>query len=360
MEARRRTLVILGSAALFFALAAGVVLWQRAAQGLPRYTPVTFLPGFVDKAKDAARIEVTGHAVDGDSGRFVVTLSPQGWVLPERGNYPADFNQVRQTLITLAQLTTIAPKTNRPDWLHYLSLDNPPKGLGTDLVVKDASGTVLAHLVFGNVEELGGTAGTAIFVRRPGDTQSYLAKAVFPLQGAVANWISRSVFDMPPGRLQEVVVTPASGPGFTVGRARPTDNVSVLKPQGGTPDFQIINELGFAVAAFTITDVQPAAAIDFKGAAQVSAHGFDGLAINLTVTQRGAETWAQVSAAAAPGAPDAIAQEAAAVTARAHGWAFRLPPEKGAVLMTSLQRLMTPPAPRQGQIAMPGAAPPPQ
>jgi hypothetical protein len=353
MDSRRRMLVILGSAALLFAALAGVVLWQRAAEGLARYTPVAFLPDFAARAKDAARIEVVGH-----DGRFVVALSPQGWVLPERGNYPADFNEVRQTLITLAQLTTIRPGTSRPDWLHYLSLDAPPKGLGTDLVVKDAGGAVLTHLVFGNVEDLGGTAGTAIFVRRPGETQSYLAKAVFPLHGAVASWISRSVFDMGPGRLQQVVVTPATGPGFTVGRARPADNVSVLKPLGGTPDFQVMNELGFAVAAFTITDVQPAASIDFTGASQISARGFDGLAINLSVVQRGADIWTQVSATPAPTAPDSIVQEAAAVNARTRGWAFKVPPEKGALLLTSLQRLMTPPAPTPGQIAMPGAAPP--
>jgi hypothetical protein len=354
MEARRRTLVILGSAALVFALAAGVVLWQRAAEGLSRYTPVTFLPGFTEKAQDAARIEVTSH-----DGRFVVALTPEGWVLPERGNYPADFNEVRQTLITLAQLTTIAPKTSRADWLHHLSLDDPPKGTGTDLVVKDAGGAVLAELVFGNVEELGGTAGTAIFVRHPRDNQSYLAKAIFPLHGAVANWISRSVFDMGPGRLQEVVVTPPNGPGYTVGRRFAADMVSVLKPQGGTPDPQIINELGFAVAAFAVTDVKPATAVNFAGATQVSAHGFDGLAITLTVAQQGGEYWAQVSAAAAPGAKETVAQEAETMNARAKGWAFKVPPERGALMMTSLQRLMTPPAPKQGQISMPGAAPPP-
>lgn len=354
MDARRRTLVILGSAVLVFAVAAGVVLWQRAAEGLIRYTPVTFLPGFADKARDAARIEITGH-----DGRFVVALTPEGWSLPERGNYPADFNEVRQTLIALAQLTTISPKTSRTDWLHYLSLDNPPKGTGTDLVVKDGSGAVLAELVFGNVEELGGTAGTAIFVRHPGENQSYLAKTIFPLHGAVANWISHSVFDMGPGRLQEIAVTPASGPGYTVGRRLPADMVSVLKPQGGTPDPRIIDELGFAVAAFAVTDVKPAAALNLTGATQVSARSFDGLAINLTVVQQGAEYWALVRAVAAPGAADTIQQEAATVNSRAKGWAFRMPPEKGAMMLTSLQRLMTPPAPKQGQISVPGAAPPP-
>ena len=76
MEKRRRVLVILGAAALLFAILAGIVLWQRAAEGQARYTPVTFLPGFADKAKDAARIEVSGH-----DGRFAVELTPSGWVL---------------------------------------------------------------------------------------------------------------------------------------------------------------------------------------------------------------------------------------------------------------------------------------
>jgi len=352
MDSRRRTLAVIGGAALVFALAAGIVLWQRAAEGAARYTPVTFLPGFEEKAKDAARIEVSGH-----DGSFAVALSPNGWVLPDRGNYPAKFDEVRQTLISLAQLTTIAPKTSRSDWLHYISLDDPPKGLGTDLVVKDESGAVLTHLVFGNVEELGN--GTAVFVRHPGDSQSYLARAVFPLHGTVENWLKTGLFDMGPGRLQEVVVTPAAGPGYTVGRHFAAQPVSVLKPEGGTPDPQIVDGLGFAVAAFAVSDVKPAAAIDFKGATRVEAHSFDGLAINLLVTRQGEDYWAQVNAATAPGVPAPITQEAAAVNARTSGWAFKMPPEKGAVLMTSLQRLMTPPAPKQGLIAPPGTAPPP-
>ncbi len=353
MDSRRRTLAVIGGAALVFAALAAIVLWQRAAEGVARYTPVTFLPGFEQKAKDAARIEIRGH-----DGSFAVALTPQGWVLPDRGNYPANFDQVRQTLISLAQLTTIAPKTSRPDWLHYLALDDPPRGLGTELTVKDAGGAVLARLVFGNDEEVGG--GSAVFVRHPGENQSYLARAVFPLHGAVANWLKAGLFDMGPGRLQEVVVTPASGPGYTVGRMFGAQPVTMLKPAGGTPDPQIIDGLGFAVAAFTVSDVKPASGMDFKGATKVEAHSFDGLAINLSVIRQGEEYWAMVTAGAAPRAPAAIAQEAAAVNARTSGWAFRLPPEKGALLMTSLQRLMTPPAPKQGLIMPPGMRPPPQ
>ena len=151
---RRRILTILGSTALVFAAAAAFALYQRAAEGLPRHTPEIFLPGFAESAPRAARIEIIGP-----SGAFAVVQTPQGWVLPDRGNYPADFDEVRRTLISLAQLTTIAPKTQRPDWLTHLALATPPKGNGTQITVKDAQGAVLAQLITGNTEELGDPSG---------------------------------------------------------------------------------------------------------------------------------------------------------------------------------------------------------
>ena len=136
--ARRRTLLILTGAVLLCGLLAGYAVWRRAAEGLPRYTSELFLPGFADRAGDAARIEVVGP----NSAFTVIKESPTGWVL-DRGNFPADFDEVRRTLISLAQLSTIAPKTERPDWLTHLSLGEPPRGNGTLLTVKDAQGAVL-------------------------------------------------------------------------------------------------------------------------------------------------------------------------------------------------------------------------
>ena len=94
---RRRILIALGSAALVFALLAVFAIWQRAAEGLPRYAAETFLPGFTEAAKNATRIEIVAPG-----GAFTVAQTPQGWILPDRGNYPADFDEVRRTLISLA------------------------------------------------------------------------------------------------------------------------------------------------------------------------------------------------------------------------------------------------------------------
>jgi len=352
MDRRRRNLTVLAGAALLFSAAAGLAIWQRAAEGNHSFTPSLFLPGFAARANDAARIEIVGH-----DARFTVVKNGDSWVLADRGNYPANPQEVRQTLITLGQLTTIAPKTARADWLHYLALDMPPKGNGTDLTVKDASGGILAHLVFGNDEDLGGNAGSAVFVRRPDESQAWLSSAVFPLHGDIADWMQKDLFDVGPGRLQEVVVQPPDGPGYTVGREMQSMPVHVISPKGGEADPQLVDQLGFAVASFVIADVRPAAGMDFSGATKVSARSFDGLAVNVEVVRRDGGIWTRISAAPAPKAPPAIVQEAAGINARTANWAFKVPPEKGEAMLVSQKRLLTPPAPKQGQIALPGMHP---
>lgn len=117
-------------------------------------------------------------------------------MLPGHGNYPADFDEVRHTLIGMAALETIAPKTRRADWLHYLSLDAPPKGNGTQITVKDSHGAVLASLILGNMEDLGDPNGTSgVFVRKPNDSQAWLARTVFTPHGDAASWLSTAVLN---------------------------------------------------------------------------------------------------------------------------------------------------------------------
>jgi hypothetical protein len=348
---RRRILIVLGSAALLFALLAGFALTQRAAEGLPRHTPEIFLPGFAQAAQRAARIEITGP-----NGAFAVVQTPTGWVIPDRGNYPADFDEVRRTLISLAQLTTIAPKTQRPDWLTHLALATPPKGNGTQIMVKDAAGAVLAQLITGNSEELGDpSGGTGLFVRRPGENSAWLARAVFATHGDIGAWMLKRTVDIGPARLKSVSVFPAAGGGFTVGRATPNDPVGLEgTPPTAQPDAQLINEIGFAVATLSVEDVRPAGSVDFAGASRVIATSFDGLSVQFELAQLPDGVWARISAnAAAP----AAAQEAAAANARAGGWAFKVPAEKARALLVNRERVLTPPAAmaRQGVMATPSS-----
>jgi hypothetical protein len=348
MDKRRRILIGLGSVALVSLLLAGFALEQRAAEGQPHYTPTEVLPGFSANVKNSATITITSHA-----GTFdVVGVKGNGWVLPGKGNYPANFDEVRHTLIGMAALETIAPKTDRADWLHYLSLDTPPQGTGTQITVKDSHGTVLASLILGNMEELGDPNGTAgVFVRKPGDNQAWLARTVFTPHGDAAAWLSTAVLNLGATRLEEIAMTPDKGAGFTIHRAKPSDQVYFLAapPKVGTPNSVAINAIAYAVTSFSLTDVQPASKMDFTKASHAVARSFDGLLVSFDIIQQGADVWARLTASTAPGAAPMVVNEAAALNAHSAGWAYKLPPEKGAALTSDMAKLMTPPPAPPGQ-----------
>lgn len=342
-DTRRRNLIVLGSATLVSLGLAGFALERRAAQGIAPYAPTAFLPGFADKVKNAALIHIVAPG-----GAFDVAQTAKGWVLPGRGDYPANFDEVRHTLIGLASLQALAPKTSRAEWLHYLSLDTPPKGAGTQVTVQDAKGGVLATLIAGNTEDLGDSNGASgLFVRRPGENQAWLAKGVFVPHGDIGAWLSPHVFDVGPGRLKDVTVTPPGGAAFTVTHPRPSaasfELAIPVPPYKGTPNSPRINDIAYAVSSFSFDDVRSAAAIDFSKASHAVAHSFDGLTVSFDLIRQGDDVWTRLSAAAAPGAKPAIVQEASVINAQASGWAYKLPEQKGRALQSALASLIEPP-----------------
>jgi hypothetical protein len=349
-DKRRRNLIVLGSAALISLGMAGFAVEQRAAQGIPPYAPTTFLPDFSDK--NAALIRIAGPA-----GTFDIVRTDKGWILPARNNYPANYDEVRHTLIGLASLQTIAPRTARADWLHYLALDAPPKGAGIQITVQDAKGATLATLIAGNTEDLGETNGASgLFVRRPGENQTWLARGVFLPHGDIGAWLSPHVFDVGPGRLKDVTLTPSAGPTVTIARSRPSVVFALADPPPptkGVPDVPSVNNIAYAVSTFSFDDVRPAATMDFSKSSHAVAHSFDGLTVSFDLIRQGDDVWTRVSAAAALGANPDITQEAAAINAQAAGWAYKLPEQKGRALQSQKASLIKPP-----ESAFPGVIPP--
>ena len=206
-----------------------------------------------------------------DSAFDVAYSAAKGWVLPARGDYPADFDQVRHTLIGLAALETVEPKTARADWLPYIGLDMPPRGSGTAITVSDKADKTLAAVIIGNSADLQNAQGASgLFVRHPGDNQSYLARAVFTLHGNVADWLETGVMTIEPARLNTITVTPAQGAAFTVARDHPSDRQYKLEgpppPKGFTVNPVTINLIPQLITGFAFADVQPASQVDFSKA----------------------------------------------------------------------------------------------
>ena len=105
MDFRRRKLMVLGSLAAASVVLAALALTMRAQESRARFTSGEFLPGFAAHVKEAVHIHIVTH----DDAFDVTYDAAKGWLLPARGNYPADFEQVRHTLIGMAALQTVEP-----------------------------------------------------------------------------------------------------------------------------------------------------------------------------------------------------------------------------------------------------------
>jgi hypothetical protein len=340
-DPRKRRLGILAVAALLLVVWAIVALWQQSEQLAPKYHPTPMFPDLAHQAREVTRVHVAAK-----SGNFDVAFKPnKGWVIASRNDLPASFEQVNRTIIGLASLETLEPKTARADWLHYLDLGTPPKGDGVLISLMDAKGQTLASVITGKGQDIGDQSGAGgLFVRKPDSTQAWLAKSTFEPKSNVSDWYDKNLLDIDRKRIAETDVTPAGGAPFTLRREKPTDTVFKLQsvPPGRELSFPgATDAVATAIVGLTFDDAKRAKGMDFSKASRVVTHTFDGLTITVLTLQQGDDYRATVSAQAEPGKP-AAAREAKAINAKTSGWAYKLPPFKGQALTAKVDSLLKP------------------
>ena len=342
-DPRRRNLLLLAVIAVAMVVLAVLALIHQAREVAPHYTPHSFLPGLASEVRDVARIRL-----DSKSGTVDVVFKPErGWIVASHGDYPASFEKVRETLVGLAAMQTIEPKTARPDWLHFLDLTAPPKGDGIAITLQNGHGRTVASVITGKNEDIGDPSGaTGLFVRRPNAKQSWLVRSVFTPKTTQTDWLDKQVVDVDASKIHEADVDPMNGPSYELRRDKPGDSdlKLVSLPKGREISYPgAADGIAGTISNFTFDDVRPSREFDFSDghATRLIARTFDGLIVTVQAIKQGQEFWATVSADAVPGKAGAQRQ-ARTIDSRASGWAYKLPPYKGQQIMTTLDSLLKP------------------
>jgi hypothetical protein len=340
-DRRRRNLAILGAVALASVLLAVLALALQQDETAQRYQPQSFFPNLDAHVREIARIHIASS-----KGSFDVEFKPyKGWVLPGRDDYPASFDQVKQTVVGFAALETIEPKTARADWLPAIGLGAPPKGNGVAIALLNEKGEPLASLIAGKGEDIGDPSGAlGLFVRKPDSNQSWLVRSVFEPKSDPSDWIDKTVMDVDRARIQETDVDPAGSASFEVRREKPSDPDFALLdlPKGRElSDPTAPDGIAAAISGFTFDDVRPAKDFDFGDAARIITKTFDGLTVTVQIALQAHDFWATVSAEAEPGKSDA-AKEAREINTHANGWAYKLAATQAQLFMTTQESLLKP------------------
>lgn len=343
-DPRRRNLAILAGIAVVTIVLAILALWHQQSESEQRYVSEAFFPKLAQHVRQIADIRISSK-----SGTFDVAFKPDaGWVLPQHDDYPASFERLRETVVGMAALQTIEPKTARRDWLPLVNLDAPPKGNGVEISLLDEKGNVIASIVAGKTVDIGDQSGAqGLFARKPDSNQAWLLRSVFEPKANPAQWLDKNVLDVDRARIREVDVDPAGGTSFVVLRAHPSDQdfTPTSIPAGRQLAYDgAADGVGAAITEFSFDDVKPARDLDFSDSSktsQVVTKTFDGLTVTLQVIHPGQDYWATISAEGAPGNMMA-AKEAREIDGHANGWAYKLAAYKGQVFMTTLESLLKP------------------
>jgi len=357
LKRRLKSLTYLGAATGIAVLLAAIAVWQRASTGEPEFKSERMFPALETSAKNVATIQV-----ETKKAAFNVARTADGaWRLPDKSNYPADFNTIRKVILGLSELDLVEQRTARADWHERLGLGLPKTGgSGTLVTIKDAKGEVLASLIAGSSVE-GASAGgrQALYVRRVNQEQTFVARGNFSDPTELSQWLDKAFVDLARDRVKTAALKPLKGRAYSVARATPQDqNFRVVDAIPAGRILRTENEangIGNALLGLSFDDVEPQSKVDFTNAAHANFVSFDGLTLSLSMVEKDRDFWMTVNAAgnlqpelpAAPGStapklkPDVI-KEAKEINDVVAGWAYKIPRYKGALLSAPLEDLLKP------------------
>jgi len=325
----RRNLLLLGVAA---AVVAGAVVALTPAE--PPATAVAGIrlafPGLAGKLPEVRRIELTRGseflALDWQAGRFV---------LPARADYPARPERVREALVGLTELRLIEPRTADPAQHERLGVDDPARE-GTNAVglrLLDAAAQPIAELVVGRrrVRTQGGLP-ESVYVRRPGEAQSWLAEGRLVVDTDANLWLDRDIVNLSAPGLSRVTSRVHAGPEL-VAAATPDRGLQVVTPATTPPlDDAKLEEVSRALEFLTFQEVIPESEVPGEPLGEARFEFRDGLAVTVWPTRDRRGLWLRLRAEGGDAAER--------LDARWRGWAFQVGPWKERTILPRLEDLL--------------------
>jgi hypothetical protein len=313
---KRRTLLLLGGAAAGTVGAAILLTPDTAEPPPPSATPLAF-PNLAARLANAASIVVVRH----DGTLIVRRDGPDRWVLPAKADYAVRPERVRELLVGLTELRFTEPRTANPEMLERLGVDDPtrPGSTASLLRVLDAQGQPIVELVIGRRRvRVQGNVPESVYVRRPNETQTWLAEGRLPLDGDPNLWIDRDLANIARERVRALAVTREGEAALLLRRGPDGDSPLAVVEPAETPELDDISldEVARAFEFLTFLDVKRAADIPGEKLGEGRFTLTDSLSIAVVAHREGENLWVLLSAGGD--------EEAARLNARWRGWAYQV------------------------------------
>ncbi len=253
------------------------------------------VPGLSAELNNVSSIKLTGA-----SNTPIITLkrTDKGWVASSIDGYGADVAKIRDYLIKLSEAKIREAKTANPASYAKLGVEELSAADAKGILLELEGTKVPVKLIMGSIA---GSGGQGVYVRKPGEKQSYLASGQIRPEASVNSWIQAEITNIAVNRVQEVTITPPTGDKLVVRKDKAEDvDWAVLNvPKGKELSSPSIgNQLAGTLDALRLESVLPAAQAEPDLAQTYLARfvTFEGLVVTVTAWEKDAKGYARFNA----------------------------------------------------------------
>jgi len=273
-------------------------------------------PDLAPKLQNAARIEIVHQGKT-----LAIAKNGNEWGLADRGNYPVQPTKLHALLTGLTELRLDEKRTADPAQFARLGVEDAGDAKSkSDLVrVLDTSGKPIVQLLVGHRRtRTAGNMPDTVYVRLPGDNQSWLAEGKLDVDADARLWFDRDIMQIAPARIATVAAT--RGP-TTLQFARDGDKFVLRAPADHPPlDADKENDVRHALEALTLQDVKPAKELTGQPEATSVFTTDDGLVVTVGLSHVDKDLWARFDVRGT----DKAKPEADRLRGRLSGWAYQI------------------------------------
>ncbi len=298
---KNRKLFILAMITLVVIIAAGITAKMRAPQ--TRVEKELLFPALAEQINAVNAVTIQSH-------KNTVTLKQHNgqWVLESADNYPALFNKIRATVLSLSELRIAEEKTSNPELYKRLAVEGPEhEGRSLLITVKDKADQTLASLIVGDPRQSSGSK-PGMYVRRPDGQQALLAEGSLQISANQVDWFERSLFNIPPEAVQSVKISYPDG-----------KEIEIYKDTKEEPDFKtrgmnienesaakiILKRMSTGLEEMSVDGVLSAQNFTFpENTIITTVQSFDGLQVTVKLAKVEDKAYAYFTFAANPLSPE--------------------------------------------------------
>jgi len=319
--------VILGAVTIV-ALVTAAMLHASSTQRAPGSVEGRpMLPELRRQANGLSGIELTKR---GKTLTFV--RNGEHWSIKERAGYPVESDKVRALLVQLTNAELAEPKTASKDRWPLLDLEDPAAAEAKSSLVRllDAGGKPIAELVIGKQRMNAFGAGRhGVYVRRPNETQTWLASGEPKMTLDVKDWVDPAILKMDTEKLKRVSVAHSKEVPIVVEREGEAGKGGkfALKtiPEGmKVKQSAGVEQIALSLGSIELDDVRKLDATPAgDDVSTITAESSDGLTVTFRLRREGKEgdPWLSFTAAG-----DGEAKKTAdAINVKAAGWEYKIP-----------------------------------